>query len=354
MMQHLKIYQSKSLWVMPTTYLWTSALLLFHWQKQLSKSTVCYGDHLCGAEKKLHDSLKLPGKKKKNQGISFRSAAVRSMCWTLTEKLTVEDKSLGPGGGGGGWQGCGWGGLHKLGVLASSPVKEPCLIWTIVPRHLQTNASANQAFSSLHIHSSAAALTQKEKQQICFWWQPDPHLSNEKEKSLPMFNYYISPSHSGSFPQGETIWFRRGEMTKRPRSSQSVNEDTAMLLSDWQRCAINLCLKSASLGQHASSYPPPLLCKQSRSDMALLNSQTSQTYVPIFGSSEFHVCKWLCNLKRVRHNQAIYFLFFRKIRAIRICVSVMSLGCIKSYKAIKTSRWVDHWVFSTRFVELTS
>lgn len=261
MMQHLRIYQSKSLWVMPTTYLWTSALLLFHWQKQLSKSTVCYGDHLCGAEKKLHDSLILPGKKKKTEGISFRSAAVRSMCWTLTEKLTVEDKSLGPGGGGGGWQGCGCGGLHTLGVLASSPVKEPCLIWTIVPRHLQTNASANQAFSSLHIHSSAAALTQKEKQQICFWWQPETHLSNEKEKSLPMFNYCISPSHSGSFPQGETIWFRRGEMTKRPRSSQSVNEDTAMLLSDWQRCAINLCLKSASLGQHASSYPPPLLCK---------------------------------------------------------------------------------------------
>lgn len=303
MMQHLKIYQSDSLWVMPTTYLWTSASLLFHWQKQLSKSTVCYGDHLCGAEKKLHDSLKLPGKKKKqkNRGDFLQVGCSEKYALDTHGKTNSWRQKPGSRRRRRRVAGVG-GGLHKLGVLASSPVKEPCLIWTIVPRHLQTNASANQAFSSLHIHPSAAALTQQEKQQICFWWQPDPHLSNEKEKSLPMFNYCISPSHSGSFPQGETIWFRRGEMTKRPRSSQSVNEDTVMLLSDWQRCAINLCLKSASLGQHASSYPPPLLCKQSRSDMALLNPQISQTYVPIFGSSEFYVCKWLCNLKRVRHN----------------------------------------------------
>lgn len=31
---------------MPTTYLRASVSLLFHWQKQLSKFTVCYGDHL--------------------------------------------------------------------------------------------------------------------------------------------------------------------------------------------------------------------------------------------------------------------------------------------------------------------
>lgn len=115
-----KSYQFKSLWVMPTSYLRASAQLLFHWQKQLSKFTVCYGDHLCRAQKK-HT---LPGEK--IQGISFKAELWLQrgevVCWTLTQK-TGKTKARSPGGG-----------LHELGVLSGSPVKEHCLIWTIVSR----------------------------------------------------------------------------------------------------------------------------------------------------------------------------------------------------------------------------
>lgn len=91
-----KSYQFKSLWVMPTSYLRASAQLLFHWQKQLSKFTVCYGDHLCRAQKK-HT---LPGEK--IQGISFKAELWLQrrevVCWTLTQK-TGKTKAQSPGGG---------------------------------------------------------------------------------------------------------------------------------------------------------------------------------------------------------------------------------------------------------------
>lgn len=120
-----KSYQFNSPWVMPTTNLWASVSLLFHWQKQISKFTVCYGDHLWRAEKKTQDGTELPRDKKTGDFLHIESRLQRGEtdCWTLTQKLTGKTKAQSP-----------WGCLHEFGVLASSPAKEHCLIWTIVSR----------------------------------------------------------------------------------------------------------------------------------------------------------------------------------------------------------------------------
>lgn len=100
-----KSYQFNSLWVMPTMYLWASASLLFHWQKQLSKFTVCYGDHLCSTEERSTTASNVWEKKKKIQGISFKTKPRLQrgevMGWTLSQKTNRgRQKPLSPGGEG--------------------------------------------------------------------------------------------------------------------------------------------------------------------------------------------------------------------------------------------------------------
>lgn len=80
------------------------------------------------------------------------------------------------------------------------------------------------------------------------------HLLNKKSFSPSMFNHCISsPHHSDSSPQGDTAWLKRRELRKSLRSSESVNEDTVIILSDWHsdvRWAWRV--RTVSKGQHGS------------------------------------------------------------------------------------------------------
>lgn len=81
---------------------------------------------ICGELKRKHRTApELPRDKKTGDFLQIESRLQRGKtdCWTLTQKLTGKTKAQSP-----------WGCLHEFGVLASSPAKEHCLIWTIVFR----------------------------------------------------------------------------------------------------------------------------------------------------------------------------------------------------------------------------
>lgn len=249
-----KSYQLNSLWVMPTTYLWAIVSLLLHGQKQqnsqFAMETICVEQRSNTQEEKntgdfLHDGA---------------VAAARKSCVLDSHpKTNREHKSPQPR------RGC----LHELGVLRAPLWRSTAWSGQLspkVPWHFQTNASANQAFSSLLIHSSAAALRSRKKEQICFWWQPSStqpllkHHLNKKNLSLYRCLIIAPLLITDSFPQGDTTWLKRGETRKSLGSSKGANEDTVILLSDWQWCQISPVCEVISMGQHASPDPPSKPC----------------------------------------------------------------------------------------------
>lgn len=216
--------QFNSLWVMPTTYVWASVSLLFHRQKQQNSQFAM--ETICVEQRRSTQQHR--ASRRKSTGVFLHDGAAATVRWGFVldsnPKMNREHKSL---KGGFAWarriRAPLWRSTAWFGQLSPE-----------VPWHFQTNASANQAFSSPLIHSSAAALRQWKKGANMFLMTAPPHLQHHKNNPLPlsMFNYRTSPHHSVP-PQGDTTLLKRSE-TRR-----GANEDsyTPVRLTQW--CRIN-------------------------------------------------------------------------------------------------------------------
>lgn len=147
---------------MPTTYLWAIVSLLLHGQKQqnsqFAMETICVEQRSNTQEEKKKGDFLRDG----------AVAAARKSCVLDSHpKTNREHKSPKPR------RGC----LHELGVLRAPLWRSTAWSGQLspkVPWHFQTNASANQAFSSLLIHSSAAALRLKKRSKYVSDGSPPP------------------------------------------------------------------------------------------------------------------------------------------------------------------------------------
>lgn len=192
-----------------------SRSIVSHPLAKTTQFTVCYGDHLCGAEKE-HTGGKI-------WGISFmtelRLQRGKAACWTLVQHQpgTQKPPSLGVGGGGGG---C----LLELWVL-----ELPCEGALLdLDNCLQRSLDTSRQMPLPIKHSVVCSFT------------PQQLLSNSEKRSKYVSDDSPAPPHlrqqpfpstaplliTHGFPRGDATWGGK-EARKRLGASEGVNEDSS-------------------------------------------------------------------------------------------------------------------------------